>query len=126
MARIAGTAFVSVNGEQIRIGGTVTYAPFDIERESVVGLGGRVGSKEMKVAPYIEIECIVTSETDLAKIQNETDFPVTVELANGNVYVLRNAELVGRMEVDGTEGKTSLRFEGDKMELTTSAPSAEG
>ena len=122
--KIAGTAFLKVDGEQISIGGTFKLAPFLVSREGVVGLSGVAGYKENNVVPYVEIEALKTPKTDLEKIQKVTDATVTCELASGEVWAFRNAWFSGLMELDAAEGKMTIKFEALKAEKTTSGAAA--
>lgn len=122
--KIAGTAFIKVDGDQISLGGSMKVVPHAIERNGVVGLSGVVGFKEDNVIPYVEIEAIKSSKTDIDKLQQAVDASVTVELATGEVWVYRNAWLAGRIEVDAAEGKMTLKYEALKAERTTSGTAA--
>lgn len=121
--KIAGTAFIKVDGDQISIGGSMKVVPHSVEREGVVGLSGVVGYKETNAVPYVEIEALKTGKTDIDKLQQAVDASVTVELATGDVWVYRNAWLAGRIEVDGAEGTMTLKYEALKAERTTAASS---
>ena len=118
--KIAGTAFVKIDGDQVSLSADMKLAPFGVERSAVVGLSGVAGFKEENVVPMAEMTAIKGSKTDIEKIQNITDSTVTIELATGEVWVYRNAWFAGRLEVDGAEGTFGMRFEALKAERTTS------
>ena len=119
--KIAGTAFVKVDGDQLTLSGTLKVDPSEFEREGMVGLSGVAGFNEKNVIPEVEIEIFVTSQTDLTKLKDLVDGSVTVELANGKVFVLRNAWLASRLPIDGAEGKLPIKFQGQKMEESQGA-----
>lgn len=114
--RIAGVCYFKVGGTQYSIAGDCTVSPEDFERESLSGLSGVAGFKETPSAPSIEVELYTDNDFDIqtvAAIDNET---VTAELANGQVWALRNAWKVGRSDLSASEGKATVKFEGIKME----------
>lgn len=114
MAKVAGTAFFTVDGVRFSLKGNMTVALTGIERESVVGLDERHGTKENIVSPFIE--CDITDKADvdidlLNKLENKT---VTVELNNGKTGVLQNADQMNHIELGVDEGEMTVRFEGPR------------
>lgn len=114
--RIAGTCYFKVGGTQYSIAGDVTISPEDFERESLSGLSGTAGYKENPTPPSIEVEIYTEQEVDIQAIAAIDDETVTAELANGQVWALRNAWKVGRSDMSASEGKMTVKFEGPKME----------
>ncbi len=112
--RVSGVAFVKNDGKQLQIGGTITVSPTSVEREGKVGLSGVVGYSEKPRVPFIEIEVITDKDFKAKDFENITNATITAELANGRVYVLRNAWSAPAQEIDGAEGTTTVRFEGLK------------
>lgn len=117
--RVAGVAYVYVDGIKLDLGGKITVSPWDTEKESVKGLSGTVGYKETPMTPFIEVEVITTPDLDLQAFQNIRSSTVIAELANGQTYTLRNAWTVTRPDMDGAEGTATLRFEAkNRPEMT--------
>ena len=114
--RIAGVCYFKVGGTQYSIAGDCTVSPEDFERESLSGLSGTVGFKESPTPPSIEVEMFTENEVDITKIAAIDDDTVTAELANGQVWALRNAWKVGRSDMSANEGKMTVKFEGPKCE----------
>jgi hypothetical protein len=112
MARIAGTAYVKVDGDQYTLAGTLTVSPAAVTREGLAGLSGVAGYKEMPRVPFIEGEFYMTTGVSLPAIEAITNATITAELANGKVYVLRNAWHAGAIEANAGEGTFTARFEG--------------
>lgn len=110
--RIAGTCYFKVGGTQLSIAGNFTVSPEGVERESMTGLGGVAGFKEMPRAPFIEGEVYTENEVDIQTIGAIDDDTVTAELANNQVWALRNAWKVGASEMSGGDGTMTVRFEG--------------
>jgi len=116
MAKIAGTAYFTIDGQRYSLKGNMTVALGARERETVVGLDNIHGFKEMPAAAFIE--CDVTDKPDfnINDLNDLEDSTVTVELINGKVGVLRNAWQVNNIELNVDEGELTVRFEGPKGE----------
>lgn len=110
--RVAGIAYVYVDGIVMPLGGTLTIEPWDSEKETVKGLSGVVGYKETPMEPFIEIEVILDPALDIKAFQEVRNSVITAELANGQVYVLKPAWSTTRPDMNTGEGTATLRFEG--------------
>lgn len=110
--KIAGTCYVKVNAKVMTLGGTVTVSPSSVEREGKAGLSGVVGYVEKPRVPYIEVEAMTDPATKASDYDDITDATVTAELANGRVYILRNAWSTAASEINAAEGTFTKRFEG--------------
>lgn len=109
--RIAGVCYVKADGKSFTLGGKCNVSPSKVEREAVVGLSGPAGYKETPRAPFVEIEVLSSPDHRVEEIDALTDATVTVELANGQTFVFRNAWTKGAIEVDAAEGKFDVRFD---------------
>lgn len=112
--RIAGTCYVSADGDQLEIKGGLTIAMSSVTRETVMHTGGVAGFKETARTPTVKVKAVVGRNFPLKKLQESTDMTVTSELANGMVHVLSGAYLVGDPEINGEEGEVDLEFNGEK------------
>lgn len=110
--RVAGTCFLKRDGIQYSLMGSLVIQPLSVEREGVTGMDGIHGYSEKSVVPYIEAEVTKTPELSVAALSGVTDSTITAECADGTVYVLRNAWFAGVAELDGGDGKVTLKFEG--------------
>jgi len=110
--RIAGVAYLKVDGASYTLSGSLDVQPMDVKREGKVGLGGVAGYSEMPIMPYIEGEVFLDPELSLLALKTVADATVTAELANGKTYVLRNAWWAGDVVAKAADGTTSIRFEG--------------
>ena len=110
--RIAGTAYLKVDGVKYEVGDSLTVSLATVTREPVTGLSGVAGYKEIPRTPYIEAEIIYVSETDIEEIEGTTKANVQVELANGKVGLLKDAWQAGEIEVNAENGRFTVRFEG--------------
>jgi len=109
--KIAGTAYLKVDGKQYTLAGKMNVSPSPIEREGKVGLSGPAGYKEMPRIPFCEADLHTTDDLSVADLDAITEATVKVELANGSIYVFREAWTTAAHEIDGAEGQVSVRFE---------------
>jgi Phage tail tube protein len=110
--RRAGQLFVKVNGVQYDAKGNWTYNAGNAKREAIVGADRVHGYKEMPQVPYVEGEITDAGTLDLDAVQNIVDATVTLELANGKTFVLRDAWYAADGDVQTEEGNIQVRFEG--------------
>jgi hypothetical protein len=114
--RIAGVAYVFVDGRQYPLRGDLTISIDTLEREGIAGQDGVHGFTETPRVPWIEGAISDLGELSLIALQAMCDVTVTAELANGKVYVLRNAWTSAAREFNAAEGQATVRFEGMSAE----------
>jgi len=109
---VGGIAYLFVNGTQWPLRGNFVIGPSAVERTGVAGQDGVHGYTEMPVVPYMEGD--VTTEPDMEwdVIERFTDVTVQANLINRQSYVLRNAWVATRRELNTRDGLTRVRFEG--------------
>lgn len=112
--RKGGIIFFKIDGVQYQAKGAFTTSLGRPSREAIVGADGVHGYKEMPVAPYVEGEITDDLNISLDALSKVTDATITVEYANGKVFVLRNAWNTNQdgMSVQTEEGNVAIRFEG--------------
>lgn len=110
--RTSGTAYIKLDGGQLALAGNLKIQPSDIERAGVTGLDGIHGYKESAAIPSIEVEITKTPDLRLSVLKNVTNSTVTAECADGTVYVLSNSWTCPPFDLDGGEGKATIKFEG--------------
>ena len=113
---VAGIASFRVNGSQYQLRGSFNIGIYDIERTGVAGQDTVHGFTEKLRVPFIEGEISDNGGLSLEELKKLTDVTVEANLANGKSYVLRNAWLASSPDLDASEGKMTLRFEGLKGE----------
>lgn len=111
--RVAGICYFKVDGEQLELKGSLECPLTDLQRETVMGTAGVAGYKETARMPYVKGTFIFLPAFPLEKL-NGTNLTITVELANGKVYTLSGAYLVGEPAVKAEEGEVELEFNGVK------------
>lgn len=111
MARIAGVAYLKVNGKQYPLRGNLTVSPSPTERAGIAGQDGVHGYSENPRVPYIEGDFSTIPGLSIEEIQNIEDATVQAELANNKTYVGRNCWCKSALEINTHEGMFRARFE---------------
>lgn len=111
MARIAGIAYVKVNGQQYPLRGNLTVSPSPTERAGIAGQDGVHGYSENPRVPYIEGDFSLTPDLSIEDVQAITDATVQAELANSKTYVGRNCWCKSALELNTHDGQVRIRFE---------------
>ena len=114
MKRIAGTAFVKVDGQQLELEGSMEAPLTDTTRETKMGSAGVAGFKETERMKYIKGTFFVPPGFPLEKLRAGIEMVVTADFANGFSDVLSGAVLVGEPALSADEGSTELEFNGSK------------
>ena len=120
--RIAGIAFVHVDGKQYPLRGNFTVSPSRTEKAGIAGQDRVHGYSELPRVPFIAGTISMIPELSLDEIDAWTDATVTAELASGHNYVLRNAWTAEAREIATAEGEVAVRWEG--MECVELMPQA--
>jgi hypothetical protein len=110
--RIAGIAFLKVDGNLYPLRGNFTVSPSAVERTGIAGQDYVHGFAELPRVPYIEGDVSLVPELNTEDVEALIDVTVTAELANDKTYVLRNAWCKAAFELNTREGHTRVRFEG--------------
>jgi hypothetical protein len=110
--RIAGIAFLKVDGDLYPLRGNFTVSPSPIERTGLAGQDYVHGYSELPRVPYIEGDVSLVPELSMETVGDITNATVTAELANDKVYVLREAWCRSAFELNTRDGQTRIRFEG--------------
>jgi hypothetical protein len=110
--RFAGVAYWSVDGRQLAVRGNLEVMPSRYERTGVAGQDAVHGYSELPVVPYVAGDVSTLEGTSVENIDAVTDATITVEMANGSVFVLRRAWRAERSTVNTRDGQFHVRFEG--------------
>lgn len=116
--RVAGVAFLSVDGVSYALSGELEYSPALVKRETVSGQDGVHGYKEMPVAPHIAGTIRDMDGLSIASLNAMTSVTVTLQLANGKLVVGRNMWTVEDVVAKSTEGTVEVRWEGLQGSVT--------
>jgi len=116
-SRLAGTAYVTIDGKSYNITGEGNYTVSGTKREALVGQDGWHGYSEMPMPGKISWkgrDSGALSISDLSKAANVT---VVLVLANGKTIVGRNMVRIGEgpIEVNTEDGTFSVEFQGPEV-----------
>ena len=112
--RVAGPCFCKVDGDQLEVKGRMECTVGDVTREAVLSTRGVVGIKETVRTPSVKLTAIFMPDFPIDKLTTGTDMTITAELANGKVYTLSGAFMVGEPTAKGEDGEIDLEFNGTK------------
>jgi hypothetical protein len=109
--RIAGTAFVTVNGEQIALRGNLTVSPSAVERTMLAGQDGVHGYQELPRVPYVEGDFSTMPGLLVEDIDNQVNETVVVLAANGTIFSFTEAVCKAATEPNLRDGQMRIRWE---------------
>ena len=117
---VSGLFNLKINGTLYTSKGNFTYNHGGIKNEAqVAGNGDIAGFKTSRIIPFIEGELFDTRDLDVKAIKSIVDAEITLELANGKVFVLIGAHWAGDGNVGTEEANFAIRFEGKDSEEFT-------
>ena len=114
--RLAGTAYLSVDGQTYMVAGDISYDPSTIARETIIGQDRVHGYAEKPKAGSISATLRDAGGLRVADFNAMTNVTVTIELANGKTVVGRNMWTVDAIEVKTAEGSFEVKWEGPSVE----------
>lgn len=110
--RIAGFAFVTIDGRSYSIAGEGAYRVSTAKRETLTGQDGVHGYSEMPNAGKISWKGRDSGSLSMTVLADITDATVVLQLANGKVVTARNAWRTGEPpEVNSEDGTFTVEFE---------------
>lgn len=110
--RIAGIAFLKVDGDLYPLRGNFTVSPSSVERAGIAGQDYIHGYSELPRLPVISGDVSLDPRLSMDDVEQVTNSTVTAELANGKTYVLREAWCTAALELNSREGQTRVTFQG--------------
>ncbi|MGF6792772.1 phage tail tube protein [Paraburkholderia sp. 35.1] len=116
--RLAGIAYVSIDGQNYMLAGELTYSPGTVERESLIGQDRVHGYGEKPRAPFISGSFRDAGTLTVADFNSMTNNTVTCELANGKTVVGRNMWTVEAQEVKTPDATFEVKWEGFSGSVT--------
>jgi hypothetical protein len=110
--RIAGIAFLNVDGNWLSVRGNFTVSPSAVERTMIAGQDGVHGFQELPRVPWIEADISTMPNLSLETLEGETDVTVVAQLANNVQYTLTGATCKAGFEANTRDGQVRVRWEG--------------
>src|SRR4051794_27000415 len=100
--RLAGVAFLSVDGRNYMLAGDLEWSPSRVTRETLIGMDAVHGYSEKPYAGFIKATLRDAAGLTIADFNAMTNVTVTIELANGKVVTGRNMWTVEAQSVNST------------------------
>lgn len=105
-------AYLKVDGALYPLKGNFTVSPSALERAGIAGQDYIHGFSEMPRLPVISGDVSTVPELSVDDVEAVVNSTVTAELANGKVYVLREAWCTSALELNTREGQMRVTFQG--------------
>ncbi len=117
---VSGLFNLKINGRLMTAKGSFTYNHGSIKNEAqIAGNGSIAGFKTSRNIPMIEGELIDSKDLDIKALQSIQDGEITLELANGKVFILTGAHWAGEGNVGTEDGNVAIKYEGTDTEEFT-------
>lgn len=110
--RRAGIITVQIDGEIMDAKGEFTYNLGQPKRTAIVGIDRVHGYKDEPQVAFVEGKITDRKGLDLSKLVNKTGVTVTLQLAVGKMFVLKDAWYASEGTVTTNEAEVAVRFEG--------------
>jgi hypothetical protein len=114
--RLAGIAYISVNGKTYMLAADAAYSVSKVSRETLVGQDRVHGFSEKPKAGSISAQLRDARDLTVADFNAMDDVTVVLELANGKTVVGSNMWTVDAQEVKTAEATFEVKFESDNVE----------
>ncbi len=110
--RLAGTAYLAVDGLTYMLAGEFEYSPSTRSRESLIGMDGVHGYSEKPITGHISGTLRDSGGLSVASLNQMTNVTVTVELANGKTILGANMWTVESQTAKATDATIEVKWEG--------------
>lgn len=114
--RLAGIAYIYVDGQSYMLAADAAYSVSRVKRESLSGQSGVQGYSETPIPGSISGTFRDAGSLTVAKFNAMTNVTVMLELANGKMITGRNMWTVDSQEVKSAEATFEVKFEGFSVE----------
>jgi hypothetical protein len=114
--RLAGVAYITVDGRNYMLAGDVSYSVSHVKRTTLSGPSGVQGYSEEPIPGSIAGTFRDAGNLTVADFNAMTNVSVMLELANGKMIVGRNMWTVDSQEVKNSEATFEVKFEGPSVE----------
>jgi len=110
--RIAGVAFLKIDGGLYPCRGNLTVSPSTVERAMLAGQDYIHGYSELPRVPAISGDVSLDPALSMVTVEQTVNATVTAELANGKTYVLREAACTSALDLNSREGTVRITWQG--------------
>lgn len=110
--RLAGTAFLTVDGVSYMLAGDYEYSPSKVSRETLTGMDAVHGFSEKPIAGHISGTLRDSGGLSVASLNAMDNVTVVTQLANGKTIVGRNMWTVESQTAKAADGTIDVKWEG--------------
>ena len=110
--RVAGTAYLTVDGVSVQVSGSFEYNPSVVERSSLVGMDRVHGYSEKPNVPHISATLRDMGNLSVAALNAMTNVTVVAELANGKTIIGSNMWTVDTQTSKAEDATIEVKWEG--------------
>ena len=110
--RLAGTAYLTVDGASYALVGDFEYSPSVVSRESLVGMDRVHGYSEKPNVPHISGSIRDMGNLSVSGLNAMTNVTVVAELANGKTIIGRNMWTVETQTAKSEDATIEVKWEG--------------
>lgn len=110
--RLAGTAYLSVDGKTYMLVGDFSYKVSGVSRETLMGMDGVHGYSEKPAQGYIGGTLRDSGGLSLRDLNDMSNVTVVCELANGKTVIGRNMWSTDQQENKATDATIEMKWEG--------------
>ena len=110
--RLAGTAYLSVDGNAYQLRGDFEYDVSTVERETVTGMDDVHGYTEKPVGGSIKATLSDSGGLSVASLNAMTSVTVVAQLSNGKVVTGRQMWTTARVPAKATDATIEVVWEG--------------
>ena len=110
--RLAGTCYLSVDGQNYMLAGDFSYKVSGVSRETLKGQDGVHGYSETPQPGYIAATLRDSSTLSVADINGMSNATVVAELANGKTIIGSNMWTTDQQESKASDATLEVKWEG--------------
>jgi hypothetical protein len=102
-----------VGGTLYSLAGSMKVDPGGVVRTPAIGPSGPTGNWTEKVdPPMIEVEIFDDPSISVTALRDTVGVTVQLQMKNGKAWLLRNAFVADKIDVDTVAGKYQIKFSG--------------
>lgn len=110
--RLAGTCYLTVDGQTYLVAGDFEYSPSKVSRETLTGMDRVHGYAEKPNAGHISGTLRDAGNLSVAALNAMTNVTVVAELANGKTIIGRNMWTVDTQTSKAADATIDVKWEG--------------
>jgi hypothetical protein len=112
MSKIAGMAFIRIDGQQFSTNGEFEATSQGFKATPIPASDGTIHYSEEVVADKVSGTLLTTTELDPQTVVDARDVTVQIEFKNGKVFILKNGFFTGDPTISSKDGTMSVEWSG--------------